>query len=272
MHFCNMDLDELPARPIRAGWYRTNPGWTLGTERTAVWTDLTLWLLLDGRATVTMPEHGTFDLLPGDCLLLRGGEASTISPVRGQRLAHWFAHFDYLDPKGRVLPLSSLTLPPRLRRLPEPDRAGLLWERLSSTLRSQPARAQHWLTALRQEIAHQERQSTQHAPADPVAVGLADFAARMHRDPADPHRVSLWATRLGISREQVRRRFTAAYGRSPRDYLTQERLHLAEHLLRESSSSIAAIAEQAGYATQYFFSRHFTAHRGCSPSAFRQRR
>jgi len=194
-----------------------------------------------------------------------------VLPVRGQRLGHWFAHFEYLDADERVLPLQALVLPPRLRRLGEPERAGMIWERLSDALATGQPQARHWLTALRQEIALQERRSAQAAPGDAVSAGLADFATRMRRDPADPHRVGVWAARLGISREQVRRRFTALHGRPPREFLTQERMRLAEHLLRESSSPVAAIAEHVGYASPYFFSRHFAVHRGCSPSAYRQR-
>jgi AraC family transcriptional regulator of adaptative response / DNA-3-methyladenine glycosylase II len=128
------------------------------------------------------------------------------------------------------------------------------------------------LAALLQEISLQEREAAAGQPRDPVTLGLAEFARRMRDDPADEHRIAAWARRLGLGRDQLRRRFTAAHGSPPRAYLTLQRMRLAEQLLIDSSMAVAEIAVLAGYASQHFFSRHFRNHAGCSPSGFRRRR
>lgn len=263
--------DKLMASIIRAGRYRTNSGWSLGPARTTTWKDLTLWLLIDGHGTLRTPE-GTVAIAPGSCLLLRGGQAYEVVPHQGIRLTHWFAHFDLIDDAGRVLDYTRLDLPPVMRQLPAPGRVVDLWERLDACLPDDPARANQWLAVLRHEIALQEQAAAAGAIRDPITLGLVDLAKRMREAPADEHRVAVWTKRLGLGRDQLRRRFIAEHGCPPRTYLTLQRMRLAEHLLTTSSSSVAEIATWTGYASQHFFSRHFRVHAGCSPSDFRQRR
>ena len=260
-----MRLDDHEVQPNYGGRFRTHPAWSLGPSRTTAWRDLTLWLLVDGHGIVHAPE-GRMPIGPGSCLLLRGGLAYTVEPA--VRLTHWFAHFDLVDEHGQVRDHQGLQLPPTMRVLGDVPRAEALWERLAAALPNDGRRARHWLTALVQEIATQE--SLAGAARDLITSGIEEFARRMREDPADAHRIGVWATRLGIGRDQVRRRFSASHGQAPREYLTAQRMRLAEHLLSDSSDSIGEIARIAGYASPYFFSRHFRRHAGCSPSAYRR--
>lgn len=263
-----MRLDDLQVRLNYVGRYRTTPSWSMGPKRTLAWSDLALWLLTDGYGVIHSKD-GTFPIIPGSCLLLRGGMPYTIEPAKGVRLGHWFAHFDAIDRRGQVLKHEQMRLPPLVRQLPEPVRATALWERLIACEASDRRRAGPWLTALMQEIATQEAEAETLGDNDRTSVGLHACARRLREAPADQHRISDYAQRLGLGRDQFRRRFQILYGAGPREYLTTQRLLLAENLLTESSESIAAIAAQIGYASPFYFSRHFRRHAGCSPRAFR---
>ena len=56
----------------------------------------------------------------------------------------------------------------------------------------------------------------------------------------------------------------------PGQYQIQIRLNKARRLLRNGTLSIAAIAEQLGFESIYYFSRLFKKKTGCSPLAYRK--
>lgn len=91
-----------------------------------------------------------------------------------------------------------------------------------------------------------------------------------HRRPADPWTVETLAREVGLSRSALVRRFDRLLGMSPIHYLTIWRLRLAAQALRTGRDSVAAIAEQVGYASEEGFSRAFKRCFGSSPAAWRQ--
>jgi AraC-like DNA-binding protein len=73
-----------------------------------------------------------------------------------------------------------------------------------------------------------------------------------------------------LSGVQFSRRFQAAFGISPIDYLTSVRLEKARSLLEESETTIEHIAQQCGYESRNYFCRIFTKHMKLSPSHYRR--
>ena len=73
----------------------------------------------------------------------------------------------------------------------------------------------------------------------------------------------------GISRSHLFRLFQTYLEKSPKEYLTAFRINQAEHLLKETPLSIAAIAYSVGYENNLYFSRVFKAQTGMSPSEYR---
>jgi AraC-like DNA-binding protein len=105
------------------------------------------------------------------------------------------------------------------------------------------------------------------AQSDPV-VGRA--LRMLHNHPAHPWTVAELATRLGVSRATLARRFADLVGEPPMSYLTSWRLALAADLLREPRATLAAVARKVGYSNAFALSTAFERVRGTSPRAERR--
>lgn len=78
------------------------------------------------------------------------------------------------------------------------------------------------------------------------------------------------ASRFGLSQSQFTRRFQAAVGVGPSEFITSLRLDAAFLLLAESDETIESVALQCGFQSGFYFSRVFTAHMRLSPSQYRK--
>ncbi len=112
------------------------------------------------------------------------------------------------------------------------------------------------------------------APAWCRALGdpVAGTALRLlHDSPAHPWTVADLATKVGVSRAALARRFTALVGEPPMSYLASWRIALAADLLRETDQTVNAIARKVGYANAFALSVAFKRLRGTRPSDHRDR-
>ncbi|MBU2670940.1 AraC family transcriptional regulator [Actinoplanes bogorensis] len=108
----------------------------------------------------------------------------------------------------------------------------------------------------------------QRAQTDPV-VGPA--LRLVHDDPAYGWTVASLATRTGVSRASLARRFTEVVGESPMAYLTSWRLTLAADLLRQGDTTLESVARRVGYGSAFALSTAFKRERGISPQEYRRR-
>ncbi|WP_199256154.1 AraC family transcriptional regulator [Mycolicibacterium mengxianglii] len=101
---------------------------------------------------------------------------------------------------------------------------------------------------------------------------VAGEALRLfHADPAAPWTVSSLATRIGVSRSTLAKRFADLVGEPPLTYLARWRMALAADLLVEQdTATIAHIARKVGYSDPFGFSAAFKRVRGVNPSEFRR--
>jgi AraC family transcriptional regulator len=79
------------------------------------------------------------------------------------------------------------------------------------------------------------------------------------------------AVKVGVSPGHVFRLFRESYGIGPARALELVRLVRAATWLQRSNSTLAEIAERAGFANAYHFSRRFSGAYGSAPGAFRRR-
>lgn len=239
------------------GLHACDPWWRLGPERTRAWTDLDLWLLLEGHGRVETPE-GVHDLSPGCCLVLRGGEDYRFHQDAGHRFRHWYAHFTLDGPP-----------PPRFRRLEAHQFLAELLRRAWEGHQAGAATAAVWFEAALLELGRCDAAAA--APAIAGGPRMQEIAARLRSDPVNAPSVAALARDLGMTADHFTRVFRAAIGATPRTVLTAARLDLARHLLRDSTLSVAQVAASCGFADPAFFGRHFAAHAGCAPGAWRRR-
>ena len=80
------------------------------------------------------------------------------------------------------------------------------------------------------------------------------------------------ATRVGVSRRVLERRFQQWLGRSPKAEILRVQIEAAKTLLVQSELSIEAIARQCGIASFKYFGQVFRRETGVTPRAFRKLR
>ena len=99
-----------------------------------------------------------------------------------------------------------------------------------------------------------------------IGGALSLVAARF----AEPLDVGQIADALHLSHAHFSRKFKAALGVSPVEYLRSYRLQQARGLLAQSDDSVAQIANRCGFEDAAYFSRAFKAEFGSSPLEFRR--
>lgn len=103
---------------------------------------------------------------------------------------------------------------------------------------------------------------------DPFIQQAADFIRNHFREEL---RLQDVAERFGFNQSQFTRRFRAAVGMNPGQYVTMLRLDRARSLLLETNGTIEAVAADCGFQSGFYLSRVFTAHLQMSPSEYRKR-
>lgn len=104
--------------------------------------------------------------------------------------------------------------------------------------------------------------------ADPVAGPALEA---IHTRLSAPWTVADLATKAGVSRALLAKRFNEIMGQPPLTYLTERRMERAEELLADPELTVAQVARTVGYADQFGFSNAFKRRKGTSPTAYRAR-
>ncbi len=118
-------------------------------------------------------------------------------------------------------------------------------------LESLPEDRMSWLSGLR----------------DPY-VGRALTA--LHEQPARDWTIESLAQVAALSRSAFAERFVQFVGHPPMQYVTNWRMQLATHSLRNGTESIASVANRVGYDSEAAFSRAFKKAVGSPPSEWRE--
>lgn len=105
------------------------------------------------------------------------------------------------------------------------------------------------------------------AAANPA---LARCLALIHAEPSREWSLGELAAAAGLSRSAMSERFDSVLGTSPIRYIRDWRLCLAGVALSTSDRTVAAIANEAGYASEAAFNRAFTRAQGLPPAAWRK--
>jgi AraC-like DNA-binding protein len=106
-------------------------------------------------------------------------------------------------------------------------------------------------------------------------AGLRDpFVSRalavLHSRPGKTWTVDELGREVGLARSALTDRFTHVIGVPPMQYLASWRMQVATQELRNSSKSIARIAQDIGYETEASFTRAFKRRMGAPPATWRR--
>jgi len=104
---------------------------------------------------------------------------------------------------------------------------------------------------------------------DDAVIGACQAWIAAHYEVAGP--VSAMIERAGLNERTFTRRFRAATGYTPLDYVQALRVEEAKQMLETTSDSTDAIARAVGYEDVAFFRRLFRRLVGVSPARYRQR-
>ena len=286
--YCNAELTdpwgiEIPELP--------------GVMNVEVVTSGHCWLEIEGEAPMFMPE-GSLVLIPlGSHHKLRGNQGDRVTrleeiPVerigdrfenmhfggggRETRVTYFGVRFDpYLaDRLIRLLPkvlhlrthvddgswlYSTIRFIAQEARQRQPGSETVI-TRLADILVIQAIRT--WIERVREE--------TQGWIAALHDRHIGKAMALMHRQPEHDWRVESLAREVGMSRSGFSARFTSMVGEPVLQYLTGLRMQLAHRELRETSDTLAKIAERVGYQSEPAFNRAFKRVVGKPPGAVRK--
>lgn len=99
---------------------------------------------------------------------------------------------------------------------------------------------------------------------------IAPALRLMHSRPHHAWQLADLAGAAAMSRTVFSIYFKNVVGISPLAYLTEWRMRLAQHALRDSNSSVSAVAEATGYSSDSAFSTAFKRVTGLSPKSYRE--
>ena len=264
------ETDSPPVGPIVTGH-------ALHTENFSGWRragtrDWLLILTLAGRGRF---GHAGGDLTAreGDIVALRPGTPHDYGLERdGVPWKLVWVHFvpgpgrrEWLRWPEAAPGIMSLHLDPPTRGLVEAELLAM-----DAHARGSQPRRQEWATnALERALlwCDSVNPSTARASRDPrVQRALDHIAANL----AGPLSLEALAGVAGLSRSRFAELFRKHAGRSPAEYVEDQRAERARELLGITSRSVGQIAEEAGFADPFYFSSRFKKRFGVSPRAYRQ--
>lgn len=103
----------------------------------------------------------------------------------------------------------------------------------------------------------------------PLLQTVSRAVEAIRRDYSKNISLSTVAHHCGLTLRNLQRRFQAAFGLSPQEFLFKTRTLAAMRLLRESNLTAAEIATKCGFVDASSFSEHFRRRTGLTPTVYR---
>ncbi|PCC74954.1 AraC-type DNA-binding protein [Nannocystis exedens] len=269
------EIDEQVPRGVTVSRRHGAPPWQVDAGELP-----SLHVVVEGFFRLVHGEQRVLELAPGDVVLVGAGPPGAapreprlrcLPPPPGARAPQ----AELLSARYAGVPAE---LPGSVVHLPAAEvrrSAGLsaivnlLRAALADPGAGQEALARSLLPPLLAYTLHCHRRA--HAGAGTVDRRIARALQLMQAKPTERWTVAALASAAGLSRAAFARRFLAEQGVPPLRHLTAVRMQRAARRLVESDDSLAAIAAEVGYDSEFAFSRAFKRHTGEAPGAFRRR-
>lgn len=223
--------------------------------------DFDLWCVLAGHGTMRCDEQ-SHALTPGTCLLAGPGMMLHARQERDNPLHVFHCHFEST---------CSLTTPWSCQVKSHAALEQLCNLCVLSGMRHVRTHTCASVVVLLQWLTL-EAELIEVAAATPIDESIEQVITAIRQYPGKNWSLDQLACRAALSTAQFTRRFRRQTGTSPTDYLINQRIERAEHLLRSSSMTVKEIASALGYSNTSYFSRQFKQRRSVYPTDFRNRK
>ncbi|MCR5175515.1 MAG: AraC family transcriptional regulator [Anaerovibrio sp.] len=105
----------------------------------------------------------------------------------------------------------------------------------------------------------------------PTMERIKEMVDYIHCHYSEPFEIDQMAFHAGVSAREAQRCFRSMLKISPKQYIQNYRLQMAEEMLVETNESILSIGLACGFSNPSHFSKAFRLYRGCSPHEYRRR-
>ncbi len=237
-------------------WFKCAPDWSWAPRALS---DYDLWFVAAGRGDARFDERDCA-LRSGLCFVWRPGDTPLATHDVNYPLEVFGCHFDWHGQPWQ-LPQPQTVHDVRFFEA-SAHRAIALWARGDARGRDESRRLiEAMLWQLHDESTH---------PRTLADAPMEELAITLNADLSRSWSLNEMARLVHLSRAQLVRRFRARYGASPMQWLGEQRIEAARHLLLETDWTLEAIAHQLGWNDAAFFSRQFKARVGVSPGSLRR--
>jgi AraC-like DNA-binding protein len=213
--------------------------------------DYDLWIILGGRGILRTP-NGTFNLLAGDCLILRPWEKYYFKNNTQKIITTFYIHYDYIDSNMDVIP-------------PDKTKPPLFYRHIEEL-----ALLKKWLEAILEEIDIQHQEDKLSSSKIERKYIFDTLCEEINKYPGDSYKVTELAKKNHYNYEYFSRLFKKYKGISPGEFIIRARINAAKRLLHLTNEPIGQIADILNYSDSYSFSKQFHKKTGATPSEYRK--
>ncbi len=235
-----------------------------------------------GRGERHLPK-GPVAISPGVCHWARPGWAYSCTQRVNNPLGVTAIHFDLIGADGKVIdpgaPAEVSGLPVEQLRVDDPGLVkqvtGWIAERAMNRRSGIPVDAvtaqagEAMLRGLLIELDHSTGRGEPTMRTDALA-GWRKLTRHIQENLHRLDTVDELARKAGYTRSHFSRAFRRQTGLSPQQYIINARVSLAKELLRSTGLAVTQVAQRAGYADVYMFSRQFKQRTGMTASEYRK--
>lgn len=259
--------------PIVTGYFREIADYA--TWRTNGTSDYLLMLTLGGAGRVGW-RGGEYGVQVHDAVLLRPSVLHDYGTAQGADSwellwthfaprPHWNDYVKWPEVAPGIGVLRLADAPEMYQRI-----EAALWEMHRLERGGLPRRDDFAMNALEKALLWCDAANPRTAQSrlDPRIVRVME---RLRENPAEPFSLNDLARQCPLSVSRLSHLFREQTGMTPGQFLERERITRAKQLLSVTSRSVAAIADELGFASPFYFTSRFKKYVGVSPREFRKK-
>lgn len=224
--------------------------------------DFDFWYVSSGQGEITIGDR-VFPLESGSALILPPDTGIRAFQKPEDPLSVYAVHFLPADMK-ECIGFSSRSV-----KVDQPLFLLELFHRLNREISTASPISLVWFEAVLAEFKRNSMKSDHSGSM--YSCEIRDICSRIRNNPSDSWKISDFAKHIPLSQDHFIRVFKKETGVTPGQYVLEQRLEMAQHLLVESNLTIQRISELCGFDSLPWFSRLFRQKKNITPGMYRRR-